>query len=1467
MIPVIPNPTTAQSLTDGTATITVNGGVAAPFPDYDDDDDPLDDDYGFQLRNVDDIEPDQGFLIGVDGGTLNAFGANAAKAAVTFGAGAPTSHIGVWSGGSITGTITGHAGMNLLEVGAEVEDDDTADVTADVTGNIDLGDGTNGVVFQSIVEGSHNATSTITGNLTGGTGMDYFELAAEGIDPANTGGLAALTTLTGALDLGAGNNLLDVTATVGNADATVTVTGTTSFGGGDDHLYLFSEFEEGSAFQAANRGSALINFQNTIDLGGGTNTVILEGEGANEAKARIVLNSAADGSGTARSILGGSGNDRFYLFEANLSGNIDLNTASGGTDVVNMVSSRLGSSLTFGGTGGTLNLAGINTLDVLATNGNLAIRRLATDATYINSGATYADGVGGATLTLSGNLTDAGGNTLTLGSGVTLRPGGATDIGDTLHLSIGSGAILDFDTSGPGTETIASLSGQGSVRLGDTDLTLGGNAPAAFGGSLTGTGDLAVQGSHTFSGNNTFGALAVNAGGSTVAFNGNNQIGGNIAVTAGTLRLAGTNTFGGTATVTRGLFPRAGGLGTPTGVTLHTGATLGSIGDVGLSGVSLAAGADVTANTGGGDLRIAGLTLDGNHTLTQTGDGILTFRNLSETNAGDVLDLADGSKLRLTATTANTTVAGDMNDDTVANTAAGGATVIVEHPDYIPDVDTATISLIKAGAALGTHDATTNTTTVTTDQDLSGGGAVATTEGGSLDMTGVQTTLDGTATFDGGGTVNVGPVTLNNDATVTLPSGTALTFAQGVEAADKELALDGTGTAGIGSNSRVKKVTVGGTSTLRLGADLVTTDGVAMGDGTALETSGTRSVTGNLNLADNGGGGATSATVRGSGTARVTALGVQDGDGATLNLGTGSTLAAGRIDNGAAPLAVQGGGVIELGDPGAISDSTGYTGKLTVGGGTAKVNTNLGGDVEVGTSGVLMGEGGIGGNATVGGTHRPGNSIATTTVAGDYTLNAGATVEIEVDNDGNSDKLAVGNNATLAANAKVKFLGEDGLRLKKDLTGVEWLTYGNTLTVAGTARAADGSNDTIIDAALADLRDTAILDFTLYVSSGAKAILADVERQATYASFATTANAGAVGWALDNYTGTNTDVLAMLNTIDNLGTDAEVAAALVSLSPEATAGMPSVARNVTGAMGHRLGLRMQGLRQAAWSETAVLPAAVAPETGRDGLTVWATPFGTWGDQDRVDDVQGYEWDSAGLSLGLETLLTPSLLAGASLGYAGTDYDADRFCSAEIDTWRLDLYGTWMRERFYLEGGAYYAWHDIDGHRDITFLASTASYDTDADAYGLHLGGGYRFTAGPVDLIPNLTFAWSDFDQDSYTESGAPGANLAVGSVEEDSFTHLLGLDLEHALSDRLVLTASAAWRHEYNNDETTIRAAFAGSPTFTTRGLDPADDSGLFGVGLEGSVKTNVGASVKYTYEVRDDYDAHNLTARIGISF
>ncbi|KUL97522.1 hypothetical protein DK26_00810 [Bosea sp. WAO] len=339
-------------------------------------------------------------------------------------------------------------------------------------------------------------------------------------------------------------------------------TGATTVAGGTLRAGAAGAFSAASAVTVASGASLdLAGFNQSIGSLAGAGAVTL-GAGT--------LTTGSDGSSTtfAGAITGTGGLTKAGAGTFTLSGTNGYSgatTVAGGTLRAGAAGALSAASAFTVASGAVLDLAGLNqSIGSLAGAGAVTLGAGTLTTGSDGSSTSFSGAISG-----TGSLTKAGAGTFTLG-GANTYTGATTVAGGTLQagavgafaagsaFTVGSGAVLDLAGF---NQTVASLSGSGTVALGAGTLSTGGDGSSTtFSGAINGTGGLTKTGSGTFSLSGTSGySGATTIAGGTLVVNGSIA---NSAVTVGAGILAGTGTVGGIVVAGGGTVAPGNSIGT-----------------------------------------------------------------------------------------------------------------------------------------------------------------------------------------------------------------------------------------------------------------------------------------------------------------------------------------------------------------------------------------------------------------------------------------------------------------------------------------------------------------------------------------------------------------------------------------------------------------------------------------------------------------------------------------------------------------------------------------------------------------------------------------------------------------------------------------------------------------------------------------------------------------------------------------
>lgn len=519
---------------------------------------------------------------------------------------------------------------------------------------------------------------------------------------------------------------------------------------------------------------------------------------------------------------------------------------------------------------------------------------------------------------------------------------------------------------------------------------------------------------------------------------------------------------------------------------------------------------------------------------------------------------------------------------------------------------------------------------------------------------------------------------------------------------------------------------------------------------------------------------------------------------------------------------------------------------------------------------------------------KPGNSIDTLTINGDYVQESEGKLVIEVASPTVNDLLIVNGSADLEGILQTSWMGGSVPAAKT--------RFGAFLT------ASSGISGQF---SVLNTRITPTLYFKPKYDI-ANQVYLQVERDYNHASMASglSSNQRAAGAALNSVADTATgDLDAVLSAIDNQTSAAGVAASFEQIAPRGDMASSFISMSGARVQSGNIAGRLQDVRSGARGVSLrglslvidedrefnlhgkpmvlafngdTLPAGFRMGQASEKWGFFATGSGTTGnirdDSSRTDS----SFRNAGLTLGGDYRFSEHLAAGVMAGYNRLWSDLDSIGSrAVIQNTMLGVYGTYYRKGFYLEGQASHGWNNTDKDRRIVFpgIDRTAASDQKGRIWNLSAGAGYDYTLDHWIFTPKASLDYVQLSTEDYTESGAGALDL---QVDGGSSTLLLG-QIGGSIAYRWQMDGAtllpriwAMYGRELVRDDlfgTTARLAM-GSASFTTYSIPPDRDFLSLGAGVSASIARgmllyfNVGCQVG-----QSNYDAFHLNAGIRVPF
>lgn len=278
------------------------------------------------------------------------------------------------------------------------------------------------------------------------------------------------------------------------------------------------------------------------------------------------------------------------------------------------------------------------------------------------------------------------------------------------------------------------------------------------------------------------------------------------------------------------------------------------------------------------------------------------------------------------------------------------------------------------------------------------------------------------------------------------------------------------------------------------------------------------------------------------------------------------------------------------------------------------------------------------------------------------------------------------------------------------------------------------------------------------------------------------------------------------------------------------------------------------------------------------LGIFLNGQGSLGDQQATSNQPGFDFHTAGVTLGVDYRFTPEFVLGTAAGYNSTkqalDASAGDFKTQGISWSAFGSY--YIGEQFYVDGIATYSWNQFDTARNITSDDTTAvaSGDTHGNQFAISVGTGYDFRLGRLTLGIQGRVNYINVDIDSLKESGAGIYDLNIKSQNIQSLTTFLGPQVSYNFNLPWAIlspTVKAEWVHEFLNNSRAVQGALMADPSATVFSFqtdNPVRNYMNLGVGLTATFKHGISAFFYYQGILGySNFTSNSFTAGIRVEF
>lgn len=586
----------------------------------------------------------------------------------------------------------------------------------------------------------------------------------------------------------------------------------------------------------------------------------------------------------------------------------------------------------------------------------------------------------------------------------------------------------------------------------------------------------------------------------------------------------------------------------------------------------------------------------------------------------------------------------------------------------------------------------------------------------------------------------------------------------------------------------------------------------------------------------------------------------------TFNLsGTGTVNFNGNLNQGivAASTIIANDGFLNIGANqvfnSAITTLTANTGTLTLNGGSSVIGA-IGGASGLRQINVSGGDASVIGAVQAREFNLGSNTL---NINGALTTNAGGTISTNFASDAVFGRIVATGDSAINAG---------GVTVLTTVTGA--LTEGTTYRIVSSP---SGTNNATVNV---------INNTPRYTFTGLPTTLGNVDVQLTgiapLATLVTDPGAVSVAPILDVNAPPGSDLLVVQDAIAVLTTTEAINNALAQLAPGNTnIAAPWVAAQSTR-MFEDLWMAQMDQIQSYCCDTNCGPDEQkdvnACQDDQQKGKWWAKGYGSQGEQDSVDNMNGYDTDSFGLMLAYDQPLNTNTRIGLAGGFANSRIDGNNTSSkTDIDSYQITSYlhhspGPWFAQAALTAGVNQY-----DSSRQIVFpgINRRATSDYSGEQYSAIVSVGKHYQLKDITVTPLASLQASHLEVDSYNERGADDINLRVDSQSYNFVRSTLGVKAERVIrvgNRTLSPEVHAKWLHDFNSTTMEQDASFAGGGSFNAQGIKQDRDLLNVGTGITflscNCDKDSWTIKGLYDYEWNgSEYSSHMVSLIAGMKF
>lgn len=485
-----------------------------------------------------------------------------------------------------------------------------------------------------------------------------------------------------------------------------------------------------------------------------------------------------------------------------------------------------------------------------------------------------------------------------------------------------------------------------------------------------------------------------------------------------------------------------------------------------------------------------------------------------------------------------------------------------------------------------------------------------------------------------------------------------------------------------------------------------------------------------------------------------------------------------------------------------------------------------------------------------------------------FTQGATGTLQIGLmsDNSGEDDlsysQLKVAGTATIDAASKIDvdvktISGHQSLLLNKTLAGV---IQAGTLEAPTTLKVTDNSQ--LLD--FQYVKNVNNVDLLIVQGTNSNGDAVTIKNSTTEGGGNSNASAAAGALQSIQDSGIPAGMTSYFSSLNGLSTASQVAQAVASTTPQATAATATVSTQIIN--------DIQGIVEMRQNSVVGNSGLNSGDIAFRDQNLWIKPFGSKGTQDNKDGINGFDVKAYGFGMGYDTEVSPKQRVGAAFFYTDAKADVNGMPqTSDMNAYTALIYGNVPLNDnidFLYQTG--YSWQKIQTDRTVipTYDHATADYTSNMAFLDLKMMQNYKIN-NTISIRPLVETTYRHYTTPSYSENGSD-VSLNVDKSTSTQFILGGGAIVDYKLGSESKLVSEFHLGYDFHHDANSVTASFADAPSikFDTVGID--NGGWQYNVGLGYEMINILGGEINFMYNYQAQgvsFDNHTLSAKYVFKF